>query len=178
MKKTIIGLLFTGIILGACSVGNSTDKGYDPFGSSAYEDKRKSESEAAELSKVMENRKSTPNSYANHSESSSETTSSIYENSESSSQPDITSASKEQKDSLIAWTQMDCEDRSVKLKYSGKDKWNIAVNPIDDTYAWIVTTDDRNQGRIKAIYHWDGERDSGAELVYLLVSGTELVNTM
>ncbi|OTO54147.1 hypothetical protein [Enterococcus faecium] len=179
MKKAILVLLFSGLMLSACSSGNSADEDYDPFGSSAYENKRKSESEAAELSKAMENRKSTPSSYAyaDDSESSSET-SSIYDDSESSSRPDVTSVSEKQKDSLIAWTQMDCEDRSVKLKYAGKDQWNIAVNPIDDTYEWIVTTDDRNQGRIKAIYRWDGEENSGAELIYLLASGNELVNNL
>lgn len=179
MKKAILVLLFSGLMLSACSSGNSADEGYDPFGSSAYEDKRKSESEAIELSKAMENKKSTPSSSMyDDSESSKESTTSSYENSSSSSQANTTSANEDQKDSLIAWTQMDCEDRNIKLKYTGEDQWNVAVNPINDTYEWIITTNDKNYGRIKAIYHWDGEKDSGAELIYLLASDDELVNNM
>lgn len=97
---------------------------------------------------------------------------------ESNSQSKINTPNEDQKELLIAWTQIDCENRNVKLEYKGKDKWNIALNNIDGVNNWIVTTNDQNHGRVKAIYRWSGSQNSGAELVYLLISGSELVNTM
>lgn len=94
------------------------------------------------------------------------------------SQAEITNVSTDHKEQLIAYTQLDCEDKGYKLSYTGKDKWNIAVNYIDGKNSWIVTTNDKKQGRVKAVYIWDGNNDSQAELVYLLVGGNELLNKM
>lgn len=37
---------------------------------------------------------------------------------------------------------------------------------------------DSTYGRVKAIYEWDGKKDSGSKLIYLLISGEELVNNL
>ncbi|MGL9929340.1 lipoprotein [Enterococcus faecalis] len=90
----------------------------------------------------------------------------------------ITSITETQKETLIAFTKQDCEDRGYKLKYRGKDTWNVAVNYINNKNRWIVTCNDANYGRVKAIYEWDGEENSGASLIYLLISGNELMNKL
>lgn len=94
------------------------------------------------------------------------------------SQLEITSPDSDQKELVVAWTQMDCADRNIKLTYEGKNKWKIATNYIDGVNKWIVTTNDKSYGRVKAIYEWDGDEKSGAKLIYLLVSGEEVVNEM
>lgn len=95
-----------------------------------------------------------------------------------STQTEITKVNPDHKDQLIVYTQLDSEDRGYKLSYSGKDQWNVAINYVDGKNNWIVTTKDKKQGRIKSIYIWDGNKDSDAELVYLLVGGNELLNKM
>ncbi|NSU23898.1 hypothetical protein HRG80_13260 [Enterococcus faecalis] len=84
--------------------------------------------------------------------------------------------SEEQKDLLIVYTQQECQDRNIDLTYQGPDSWNVAVNEINGKKLWITTTKDKKYGRIKTIYEWDGQKDSGASLIYLLASGNELVN--
>ncbi|MFG5562689.1 hypothetical protein [Enterococcus sp. DIV1444a] len=86
--------------------------------------------------------------------------------------------SEKQKDLLVAYTQQECEDRSIDLTYQGPDSWNVAVNEINGKKLWITTTKDKKYGRVKTIYEWDGQKDSGASLIYLLASGNELVNKM
>ena len=100
-------------------------------------------------------------------------TNSIYDNQEK-----VSSITEKQEQTLISYTQLDCEDRGYTLKYRGKDTWNVALNYINNKNRWIVTCNDVNYGRIKAIYEWDGEENSGATLIYLLVSGNELVNNL
>ena len=90
----------------------------------------------------------------------------------------VSSITEKQEQTLISYTQLDCEDRGYTLKYRGKDTWNVALNYINNKNRWIVTCNDVNYGRIKAIYEWDGEENSGATLIYLLVSGNELVNNL
>lgn len=84
--------------------------------------------------------------------------------------------SEEQKDLLIVYTQQECKDRNIDLTYQGPDSWNVAVNEINGKKLWITTTKDKKYGRVKTIYEWDGQKDSGASLIYLLASGNELVN--
>lgn len=93
-------------------------------------------------------------------------------------EPKIDSVSEDNKDTIISFTQLDCEDRGYELTYQGEDLWNVSINFIDGKNKWIVTTGDKNYGRVKAIYEWDGEENSGALLVYLLVSGEELLNNL
>ena len=101
-------------------------------------------------------------------------TNSMYDNQEKQ----VSSITEKQEQTLISYTQLDCEDRGYTLKYRGKDTWNVALNYINNKNRWIVTCNDVNYGRIKAIYEWDGEENSGATLIYLLVSGNELVNNL
>ncbi|MGM0237476.1 hypothetical protein [Enterococcus sp. AZ103] len=94
------------------------------------------------------------------------------------SETQIHSASTEQKNTLISFTQLDAEDRNFNLTYEGEDLWNVTLNYIDGKNTWIVTTQDKNYGRVKSIYDWDGSQDSGATLSYLLIDGKELVNNL
>lgn len=91
-------------------------------------------------------------------------------------QDKITEITDDQKSLLIAWAQMDCEDRGYELKSRGTKAWNVATNYIDGKNNWIVSTQDENHGRVKAIYEWDGDPDSGALPTYLLVGGNELIS--
>lgn len=109
------------------------------------------------------------------SESTEETTSS---DETVSIQEKITNPSEDQKSLLIAWTQLECEDIGAELSYAGSDAWNVAVNYINGVNRWITTTEDKKYGRIKTIYEWSGEENDGASLIYLLVSGEELINKL
>lgn len=91
---------------------------------------------------------------------------------------EIKKPSKEQKDWMIAQTQIACNDRGIKLTYQGEDTWNIAINYIDNKNKWIVTNTDKNYGRVKAIYNWNGDTEESEELIYLLVKGEELINKL
>ena len=86
--------------------------------------------------------------------------------------------SEKQKDLLVAYTQQECEDRSIDLTYQGSDSWNVAVQEIKGSKLWITTTKDKKYDKIKTIYEWNGQKDSGASLIYLLVGENELVNKM
>lgn len=90
----------------------------------------------------------------------------------------ITKADDDQTSALIAWVQMSAEDNGYQLSYRGKDTWNIVLNYISGTNNWIVTTTDKNYGRVKAIYKWSGEKEDGADLEYLLINGNELINKL
>ncbi|MCD4905482.1 hypothetical protein [Enterococcus faecalis] len=86
--------------------------------------------------------------------------------------------SEKQKDLLVAYTQQECEDRSIDLTYQGADSWNVAVQEIKGSKLWITTTKDKKYDKIKTIYEWNGQKDSSASLMYLLVGENELVNKM
>lgn len=166
MKKIVFGLVFSSLILGAC--GNKTHNyEYDPFGSTAQEEKNTS------YSSSFSSKKST-----NYSSSSSNYYSSSSSSEENTRENEISTITEEQKRTLIAFAQLDCEDRGYNLKYQGIDTWNVAVNYINDQNRWIVTCNDANVGKVKAIYEWDGKKDSGATLIYLLISGNELINNL
>lgn len=90
----------------------------------------------------------------------------------------ITEANDDQTSALIAWVQMSAEDNGYQLSYRGKDTWNIALNYISGKNNWIVTTTDKNYGRVKAIYMWSGEKEDGADLEYLLINGNEIINKL
>lgn len=95
-----------------------------------------------------------------------------------SQQTEIASPTDDQKKTLIAWTQMDCEDQGADLTFKGYSAWNVAVNYIDGKNRWIITTEDKKYGRIKSIYEWSGDTDDGATLIYLLINGDELLNNL
>lgn len=90
----------------------------------------------------------------------------------------VTETNDEQTSALIAWVQMSAEDNGYQLSYKGKDTWNIALNYISGKNNWIVTTTDKNYGRVKAIYKWSGEKEDGADLIYLLINGNEIINKL
>lgn len=168
MNKVVYGLLMSALFLGACgSNGVDGEYEYDPFGSTAQQ---QSDETSSSSSYTKPSRNNTPSSSRRTTESSSESSSS--ENKESNS------VTTDQRDTLIVFTQMDSEDRGYKLKFQGSDLWNVSVNEIDNGKRWIVTTEDSTYGRVKAIYEWDGNKDSGATLIYLLISGEELVNNL
>lgn len=104
--------------------------------------------------------------------------SSTVETNDESQQTEITSPTDDQKKTLIAWTQMDCEDQGADLTFKGYSAWNVAVNYIDGRNRWIITTEDKKYGRIKSIYEWSGDTDDGATLIYLLINGEELLNNL
>lgn len=91
---------------------------------------------------------------------------------------EIKKPSEKQKEWLVVQTQRACKDRGIKLTYQGEDTWNIAINYIDNKNKWIVTNIDKNYGRVKAIYNWNGDTEEPEELIYLLVKGEELINKL
>ncbi|NSN05930.1 hypothetical protein HRD84_08875 [Enterococcus faecalis] len=52
------------------------------------------------------------------------------------------------------------------------------MQEIKGSKLWITTTKDKKYDKIKTIYEWNGQKDSGASLIYLLVGENELVNKM
>ena len=44
----------------------------------------------------------------------------------------VSSITEKQEQTLISYTQLDCEDRGYTLKYRGKDTWNVALNYINN----------------------------------------------
>lgn len=168
MKKIVCSLLLGALFLGACgNDGVDGDYEYDPFGSTAQQqsDETSSSSSYTKPSKT-------------YSPSSSKKTTKTSSESSSSQNSNEDSVTNEQRDTLISFTQLDSEDRGYTLKFQGSDLWNVSVNEIDNEKRWIVTTEDSAYGRVKAIYEWDGNKNSGATLIYLLISGEELVNNL
>lgn len=87
----------------------------------------------------------------------------------------VPTVTKKQKDILVSFTQLDAEKNGYNVKYGGEESWNVASNP---DHRWVVNKKDEQLGKIKAIYKWDGKRDSSATLIYFLISGTEIVNNL
>lgn len=141
---------------------------------SALEELNKTFESIANEAKVDESKSTTVST----DDSDVQNNSKLSEEAKVSSEIEVTKPNGDQIDTLIVFTQMDSEDYGYKLKYKGKDAWNIAVNFIDEKNNWIVTTEDSKYGRVKAIYQWDGEIESGATLVYLLINGDELLNNL
>lgn len=139
----------------------------------AKADKEKYESETISSSESLE-----------ETSTESTETSSIVETTESTTsikatdQKEVYSVSKDQKELLIAWTQMDCEDYGANLSFRGYDTWKVNVNFVDGKNRWVVTTQDKKYGRVKSIYEWSGDTKDGATLLYLMISGEELVNKL
>lgn len=93
---------------------------------------------------------------------------------QSSSEIQISSPTQEQKEIVIAWVYSAAEEYEKTLSYDGTEKWNVALNYIDNKNKWIVTTTDKNYNRVKAIFDWSGEDESDGILKYLLVQGETL----
>lgn len=168
MNKVVYGLLMSALFLGACGSNNAeAEYEYDPFGSTAQQN---NEGSSSSSSYTKPSRTNTPSSSSRTTKNSSE--------SSSSEDKESDSVTQEQRDTLIVFTQLDSEDRGYKLKFQGSDLWNVSVNEIDNEKRWIVTTKDSTYGRVKAIYEWDGKKNSGSRLIYLLISGEELVNNL
>lgn len=184
MKKAyFIGLLLIATLLVSCT---KEDEGYDPFGESAVSEAKERKKEAQlSYEKTLKESSSTTNT-PSHSKSyeyssSSSQSSAVTEESvqstitESTNYRTTISPTDDQKQLMIVFTQEDFENRGYKVSYDGKDSWNVVV---DSENRWIITKKDKKFNRIKAIYKWDGEENSGATLLYLLINGEELLNNL
>lgn len=152
------------------------EKESNQFSSEALEKEIESSSEDYSKTRSTSTESSQLDSSSFKTSESTETTTSSDET--VSIQEKITNPSEDQKSLLIAWTQLECEDIGAELSYAGSDAWNVAVNYINGVNRWITTTEDKKYGRIKTIYEWSGEENDGASLIYLLVSGEELINKL
>lgn len=164
MKK-IVALLILGItFLTGCSNNGNTQTS----SSSTLESTSSSSTSSAKSygNLTPERRKNTFSSSSESSNSSTNNTKTAVE------------VTKEQKDLLVVFTQQDLEDYGYEYKFKGWDEWDVVTQDTDTIKRYIITTEDDKLGRIKSVYEWDGNKDSGATPIYLLVGGTEHLNKL
>ncbi len=143
------------------------------------DDKLKSEKETEiKLSREKEHEESVKREEFKKISESTEDSLAEISSTDSSNKTEPIKITDKQKELLIVFTQQELDDRDIKYKFSGYDSWKVVTNDQSKLKKYIVTTNDKKSGRIKAIYEWDGDKNSGADLKYLLVHGEELVNNL
>lgn len=80
---------------------------------------------------------------------------------------------------LQATTQIALERNGIADNTSSQlANWTFAVQTLNTTNFWITTTQDAKHGRVKSIFTWSGFESDDMKLVYLLVGGTEVVDSL
>lgn len=131
-----------------------------------------------ELNSVEDLKRVESNTPAPNKDSEPAQSTSAYSQSTEISVSDTIDVTKKQKETLIAFTQLELDDRALKYKFSGYDDWAVVTHDTTGLKKYIVTTKDKKLGRIKSVYEWNGKDDNGAVLKYLLVDGKEYLNNL
>lgn len=85
---------------------------------------------------------------------------------------------EERKRMIQATTQLAMERNGVKNNTSPQlSQWTITSQTLGETVFWTSVTNDRQAGRVKAIFTWSGQ-DDDLMLVYLLIGGREYVDVL
>lgn len=108
---------------------------------------------------------------SNASDNTTESTSQVQNNKNDSN--------KHQLQMIQSATQLALERNGLKNDTSDSlEDWNINSNEYNDTLRWNSVTHSNNNGRIKAIFEWNGKDDNDITLKYLLVKGNEIINDL